>query len=72
MTNRPKLGAAGVPSGAAKIEEAEVRLLLAHRVGVDAEGQLRVGVAELGGDPANALPRGQGEARISVTGVMEP
>jgi hypothetical protein len=36
MGDRAALGAAGVPSGAAKIEEAEVRLLLPERVGVDA------------------------------------
>ena len=65
------LGAAGVPFGAAKVEEAEVRLLLAERVRVDAQCQLGVRVPELRGDPSHALARRQREARVRVTGVME-
>jgi hypothetical protein len=37
MGDRAALGAAGVPSGAAKVEEAEVCLLLSERVRVDAK-----------------------------------
>ncbi len=39
---RRGLGAAGVPSGAAKIEEADVRFFFLHGVGVDAQGQFGV------------------------------
>ncbi len=41
------VGAAGVPFRAAKVEESEVCFLLAERVGVDAKGQLGVGVTQL-------------------------
>jgi hypothetical protein len=47
MSNRAALGAAGLPSGAFKVEEAEVRLLLPERVRVDAKREGRVGMAEL-------------------------
>ena len=40
-------GAAGVPLGAAEIEEGEVDILLGHRVRVDPEGEGGVGVAQL-------------------------
>ncbi len=53
--NRSALGAAGVPSGAAKVEEAEVRLFFPEGVSVDAKGQLGVRVAQLRRDPAHAL-----------------
>ncbi len=61
----------GVPSGAAKVEEAEVRLLLAERVRVHAQGQLGVRVTELRGHPAHALARGQREARVGVARIVE-
>jgi hypothetical protein len=43
----PRPGAAGVPSGAAKVEEAQVGFLFPECVRVDAKGQLGVCVAEL-------------------------
>ena len=66
------VGAAWVPSGAAKVEEREVRLLLPERMRVHAECQLRVAVAQLRGDPPNALSRRKGEARIRVARVVQP
>jgi len=68
---RRKLGAAGVPSGAAEIEESEIRLLLAHGMGVDPEGEGGVRMAELACDPPDALARGEGEAREGVPRVVQ-
>ena len=45
--------AAGVPSGAAKVEEAEVRLLFPKGVRVDPNRQFRTRVAKLSGHPAH-------------------
>ena len=53
--DRSELGAAGVPFGAAEVEEAEVGLLLPHGMGVDPEGERGVRMAELSGDPSDAL-----------------
>ena len=47
MRSARVFGAAGVPFGAAKIEETEVCFLLAEGVGVDAQGQFGVGVTQL-------------------------
>jgi hypothetical protein len=66
MSNRAALGAAGVPSGAFKVEEAEVRLLLPERVRVDAKREGGVGMAELRSNPSDALPRRQRKAREDV------
>ena len=63
------LGAAGVPFGAAEIEEREVDILLGHRVRVDPQRQLRVAVAQLRCDPADALPGRERETRIGVASV---
>ena len=41
------LGAAGVPFGAAKIEEAEVGFFFAKRVSIDTKSQFWVRVAQL-------------------------
>ncbi len=45
-----------MPFGALKVEKPEVGFLLAKGVGVDAEGQLGVRVAELGGTQRIDLP----------------
>ena len=66
MSNRAALGAAGLPSGAFKVEEAEVRLLLPERVRVDAKREGGVGMAELRSNPSDALPRRQRKAREDV------
>ena len=70
MSNHSALGAAGVPFGAAKVEETEVRFLLAERVGIDAKRKRRVGMAELRLKPPNALPRRQRELQLNHFSVL--
>jgi len=66
------LGAAGVPFGAAKVEEAEVGFFLWERVSVYAEREFGVCVAELGRVPTHALARSEREAREGMAGIVQP
>ena len=61
-----------MPFSAAKVQEAQIALLLAHRVSVDPKSQRRVAMAELPRDPANTLARREGEARERVPRVVQP
>ena len=65
------LGAAGVPFGAVEVEKTEIGFLFSECVRVDSKRQLRVRVAKLCRDPANALRRGQRQARDRVSAVMK-
>ena len=64
------LGAAGVPFGAAEIEERQVLFRFSQGVRVDPEGEGGVGVAQLRGDPTDALPGRERETRVGVAGVV--
>ncbi len=60
-----------MPSGAAKVEEAEIGFLFPECVRIDTKGQFGVRVPELRRNPANALPRGQSQARERVSAVVK-
>jgi hypothetical protein len=59
------------PSRCLEFGEREVSLLLPHRVGVDAESEGRVLVAELLGHPSNALARSERPGRPGMPRRME-
>jgi hypothetical protein len=59
------------PSGAAKIEEREVLLVVRDHVCVHPECESRVGVTQLVGDPSHRLPRGERQTRVRVPRAVE-
>ena len=58
--------------GRREVGEGEVCLLVAEHVGLDAEREGRIGVAELLGNPSNRLARGESQARPGVAGAVQP
>lgn len=61
-----------MPFGAAgKIEEGEIRLFFWDHMSVDAQGQLRVRMAELRRNPGHALAGCEGEAREGVARIVK-